>query len=257
MGRFNWGLPEGASTSSKDIDWGIGIIHWAMIVIFVLWSVFFVFLLIRYRRRDGVPAEREEEHGILSKSLIPDVLVMVFELALIFFYALPVWSKIKSEVPAEANRVDVIAEQFAWNVHYPGADGKFGKRSPEHMHFSNPVGLDREDPAAADDVVLANELHLPVGRPTVIRLSSKDVIHSFFVPAFRMKQDAVPGMVQKLWVEPDRPGTFEISCAQLCGFAHSLMRGDVVAQSPADYQAWLAGGAPPPAPMPSSKDEDF
>ena len=161
MGRFNWGLPEAASTYSKDIDWGIGIIHWAMIVIFVLWSVFFTYLLIRYRRREGVPAEREEEHGIISKSLIPDILVMVFELCLIFFYAIPVWSRIKSEVPADANRVDVIAEQSPERPP-PGADGKFGNGAPT-TYFSNPVGLDRKTRRRP---TTSSGQRPPAGRPT-------------------------------------------------------------------------------------------
>jgi cytochrome c oxidase subunit 2 len=246
-GNYGWGLPIAASTYARDIDFGIRLIHWAMLTIFVLWSIFFVYLLIRYKRREGIPAEREpEHHGIISTSLIPDILVMVFEIGLIFFYALPVWSKIKTQFPAEkdANRIDIIAEQFAWNVHYPGADGKFGKRDLEKIHFSNPIGLDHDDPDAADDIVIANEIHVPLGKPTLIRLTSKDVIHSFWIPEFRIKQDAVPGMTIPVWVEPDRAGVYELSCAQLCGFAHSLMRAEVVAQTPEDYEAWLKKSAP-------------
>jgi len=244
---YGWGLPVAASTYARDIDFGIRLIHWAMFTIFILWAIFFTYLLIRYKKRDGVPAEREpEHHGIISTSLIPDIIVMVFEIGLIFFYAIPVWSKVKTVFPkeSEANRIDVIAEQFAWNVHYPGADGKFGKRDLAKIHFSNPIGLDHDDPAAADDVVLANEIHMPIGKPTLIRLTSKDVIHSFWVPEFRVKQDAVPGMTIPVWVEPNRVGTYELSCAQLCGFAHSLMRATVVVQTPEDYEKWLKSVAP-------------
>lgn len=246
MNTFNWGLPAAASTYAGQIDFGIRVIHWAMLLIFVLWGIFFTYLLVKYRRRDGVAAQREESHSVL-KSLLPDFLVMAFELVLIFTYALPVWSKIKMDSPSEeaSNRVDIIAEQFAWNAHYPGADGKFGRREPKLVHFSNPIGLDREDPAAADDVVTANEIHMPLGKPTLIRLSSKDVIHSFFVPEFRIKQDAVPGMVIPVWVEPTLEGSFDVACAQLCGFAHSLMHGSVVVSQPAEYERWLLAQAPP------------
>jgi cytochrome c oxidase subunit 2 len=242
MKTFNWGLPLAASTYAGEIDFGIRLIHWAMLAIFVLWGIFFTYLLIKYRRRDGVPAEREESHSVF-KSLLPDILVLLFELVLIFTYALPVWSKIKMDVPPEgsSHRVDIIAEQFAWNAHYPGPDGKFGRRDPRLVHFSNPLGLDREDPAAADDITTANEIHMPLGQPTLIRLSSKDVIHSFFVPEFRIKQDAVPGMVIPVWVEPTTPGSFDIACAQLCGFAHSLMHGVVVVSEPEAYKQWASG----------------
>ena len=257
---YGWGLPIAASTYARDIDFGIRLIHWAMITIFVLWSIFFVYLLVRYKRRDGVPAEREKEHhGIISTSLIPDIVVMVFEIGLIFFYALPVWSNIKTKMPAEAdsNRIDIVAEQFAWNAHYPGKDGKFGKRTYEKIHFSNALGLDRDDAAAADDIVIANEIHVPMGKPTLIRLTSKDVIHSFWVPEFRIKQDAMPGMTIPVWFQPDRPGTYELSCAQLCGFAHSLMRASVVVDTDEDYAKWLASSAPSAAAAPAKAGESW
>ncbi len=242
-GNYGWGLPIAASTYAQDIDFGIRLIHYAMFTIFILWGIFFTYLLIRYRRRPGVAAEREKEHhGILSTSLMPDIIVMVFEIGLIVFYAIPVWSRIKTDFPDEkdSNRIDIIAEQFAWNVHYPGKDGKFGKRDVKFIHFSNPIGLDRDDAAASDDVVMANEIHLPLGKPTLIHLMSKDVIHSFFIPEFRIKQDAVPGMTIPVWVEPSLKGKYEVSCAQLCGFAHSVMRADVYVDTPEEYDAWLA-----------------
>jgi cytochrome c oxidase subunit 2 len=256
-GNYGWGLPIAASTYAHDIDFGIILIHIAMIVIFVLWGIFFTYLLIKYRRRDGVPAEREKEHGVLS-SLAPDIIVMVFEIGLIVFYAIPSWSRIKMEFPKpeEANQIDIIGEQFAWNVHYPGADGKFGRRDAKLVHFSNPIGLDRDDKDAQDDIVFANEIHMPEGKPTLIRLSSKDVIHSFWIPEFRIKQDAMPGMVIPVWVQPTQTGTFELSCAQLCGFAHSFMRAEVIVQTQDDFEAWLKSQAPVKAEQPS-KAADF
>ncbi|MBI3551031.1 MAG: cytochrome c oxidase subunit II [Elusimicrobia bacterium] len=257
-GYYGWGLPVAASTYAHDIDFGIIMIHVAMFVIFILWGIFFTYLLIRYRRREGVPAERERDHGAL-KSLLPDIIVMIFEIGLIVFYAIPSWSRIKMNFPdpSQSNQVDVIAEQFAWNVHYPGADGKFGPREPRLVHFSNPIGLDRDKPAAQDDIVFANEIHMPVGKPTLIKLSSKDVIHSFFVPEFRIKQDAMPGMVIPVWVTPTQTGTFEISCAQLCGFAHSFMRGEVVVQTQEDFDAWLKSRAPAKQEAPAKASESW
>lgn len=251
MNSYGWGLPVAASSYARTIDFGLWLIHAAMLLIFVLWGIFFAYLLVKYRRRKGVPAQREEQHGELA-SLLPDVVVMVFEIGLIVFYAIPVWSRIKMSLPASGNAVTiaVVAEQFGWNVHYPGPDGKFGARRLALVHFNNPLGLDAGDPAAADDVVLGNELHLPLDRPALLKLTSKDVIHSFFVPEFRLKQDAVPGMEIPMWVQPTRAGRYEIACAQLCGFGHSLMRGDVIVESGAEFQAWYASrraAAPAPA----------
>ena len=245
MKQYGWGLPLSASSYAGSIDFGIYLIHAVMILIFVIWGVFFTYLLIKYRKKTGVSAQRDEGHGVV-KSLIPDIIVMVFEIVLIAVYAIPVWSKIKIDTPpsGKANMVAIEAQQWSWNIHYPGPDGKFGKTDPKYVHFSNPIGLDYNDPAAKDDIVIANELHLPVDKPTIIELTSMDVIHSLFIPEFRLKQDAVPGMKIPVWVTPTKTGTFEISCAQLCGMAHSFMRGKVIVQSQADYDAWLKSEAP-------------
>lgn len=261
MNNYGWGLPVAASTYAGKIDFGIKLIHAAMIAIFVLWGVFFAYLLIKYRRRDGVPAVRDHAAGGALTSLIPDLVVMAFEIALIVFYALPVWSRIKMRMPEEKDAVvvEVVAEQFGWNVRYPGPDGKFGRRNIDLVHFNNPLGLDRADPAAADDVVVGNELHLPVDKMALIKLTSKDVIHDFFVPEFRIKQDVVPGMEIPVWIQPDRVGHYELACAQLCGFGHSLMRGDVYVDTPDDYAKWLRAraAATPAAPKPTKPSEDF
>jgi cytochrome c oxidase subunit 2 len=262
MNNYGWGLPIAASTYAGKIDFGICQIHGAMIGIFVLWGIFFTYLLIKYRKRPGVPAVREDHaHTSELTSLLPDFAVMAFEIALIVFYALPVWSHIKMQMPDEKDAVviHVVAEQFGWDVHYPGPDGKFGRRTAELVHFNNPIGLDKTDPDAADDVIVGNEIHMPLGKKVLLKLTSKDVIHDFFVPEFRIKQDILPGAEIPLWVEPNRVGHYELACAQLCGFGHSLMRGDVYVDTPEDYEKWLKGrAAAAPAPVkPTNPSEDF
>lgn len=285
MNNYGWTMPVAASTYAGKIDFGIWLIHAAMVGIFVLWGIFFTYLLVKYRKRDGVPAVREDhdetpatisvpdsfskfpfaqllyKNRSALKSLAPDFAVMAFEIALIVFYALPVWSNIKMTMPdaKDAVVVEVVAEQFGWNIRYPGPDGKFGRRSPELVHFNNPTGIDRTDPDAADDVAVGNELHLPVGKKVLIELTSKDVIHDFFVPEFRIKQDAMPGMKIPVWVEPTRIGHYELACAQLCGFGHALMRGDVYVESPEDFEKWLKSraAATPAPPKPVKPSEDF
>lgn len=261
MDNYGWSLPVAASSFAGNVDFGIRLIHAAMIAIFVLWGAFFAYLLVRYRARPGVPAAREEASRGELTSLIPDVVVMVFEIALIVFYAVPVWSKIKMSSPdvKDPVLVEVVAEQFGWNIHYAGPDGKFGPREVGRVHFSNPIGLDLSDPASADDVVMGNELRLPLGKTALIKLYSKDVVHSFFIPEFRLKQDAVPGLEIPMWVEPTRIGKYEITCAQLCGFAHGLMRGDVFVQPQEEFDAWYKSRRAmiPAAAKPASPSEAF
>ena len=285
MGKFGWSLPVAASSYAGKIDFGIWLVHAAMLGIFVLWGTFFIYLLIKFRARPGVKAVREDHDDTPAhisvpdsiskfpfaqmlyrnkgelKSLIPDIIIMTFEIALIIFYAIPVWNNIKAQVPADkdAVRMEIVAEQFGWNIHYAGPDGKLGRRKIELVHFSNPIGLDREDPASADDVVMGNEIRLPVDKTVIIDLLSKDVIHSFFVPEFRIKQDAMPGMKIPMWITPTKVGKYEITCAQLCGFAHSLMRGDVYVQTQEEFDAWYKSrlATNPAATLASNPAEEF
>jgi cytochrome c oxidase subunit 2 len=125
-------------------------------------------------------------------------------------------------------------------VHYPGPDGKFGRRDIKLVAAENPIGLDRTDPDAKDDVTMINQLNLPVDKPILVHLSSKDVIHSFGLIEMRVKQDAIPGMDIPVWFIPNKIGEFEIACSQLCGLGHYRMRGFVSVKSQGDYDAWLA-----------------
>jgi cytochrome c oxidase subunit 2 len=238
--NFNWGLPESASTYAGEIDWGIKAIHWAMLLIFVVWGVYLAYLLVRYKRRAGESAAVPK--GAQWHALAAGAVVLVVETGMILFYDVPVWAKIRSDFPPEAtsNVVEVVAEQFAWNFQYPSPDGSFGRKDPKFIDSSNVIGLDPGDPAGKDNVLTINELHVPMGKPTILHLTSKDVIHDFFVPSFRMKTDVVPGMQVSLWFEPTAVGQYEIGCAQLCGIGHSQMHGNVVVQTPDDYKTWLA-----------------
>jgi len=139
---------------------------------------------------------------------------------------------------------DVVAEQFNWSIRYPGPDKKFGRTDPKLVDFTNPFGIDAADEAGKDDVFSVNDLRFPVDRKVRVRLTSKDVIHSFFIPSFRVKQDAVPGMAIPVWFQPTLVGDYEITCAQLCGVGHAAMRADVKVLPQEDFDSWLAGLAP-------------
>jgi cytochrome c oxidase subunit 2 len=232
------GLPVAASAHAGDIDEMIVLVHWLMAILFVGWGLFFLFVLVRFRKGANPKASYTGAKGKISKGL--EIGVAVIEVILLVFYAIPAWAKRVKAFPSEneAVVVKVVGEQFAWNVQYPGPDGKFGRTSPNLVAADNPLGLDKSDPAAKDDITTINQLNLPIDRPVLIHLSTKDVIHSFGLYEMRVKQDAIPGMSIPLWFIPNRLGQYEITCSQLCGLGHFRMRGFVTIQSAADYQKW-------------------
>src|SRR5437667_6994100 len=162
-------------------------------------------------------------------------------LTVLVFMGQRVWASIYfADAPANATIIQVTGEQFSWNFHYPGADGQFGRTDTKLITSTNNVGIDRSDPVAKDDVVSIGVMHVPVGKPVRVRLRSKDVIHSFFLPNFRVKQDAVPGMGIEVWFTPTRPGQYEIACAELCGLGHYRMKAALtVDESDAKFNEWL------------------
>jgi cytochrome c oxidase subunit II len=233
------GMPVQASTHAGEIDQMIVLVHWLMAILFVGWGIFFLFVLVRFRSGANPRASYTGAKGKISKGL--EVAVAVVEVILLVFYAIPAWAKRVKAFPAEneAVVVKVVGEQFAWNVQYPGPDGKFGRTDVKLVAADNPLGLDRTDPAAKDDVTTINQLNLPVDRPVLVHLSSKDVIHSFSLYEMRVKQDAIPGMSIPVWFIPNRVGNYEIACSQLCGLGHFRMRGFLTIQTADEYQKWM------------------
>ena len=251
-----FGLPlVNASTQGPAIDNIISIVHWLMAVLFIGWGVFFIYTLIRFRASKNPKADY---HGVKSHfSSYIEIAVAVIEVGLLFGFAFPIWASRVNDVPKGPNAVQirVVAQQFAWNIHYPGPDGVFGKSSADLVdEAENPIGLDRSDEFAKDDIFTVNLLHIPVNTPINISLSSKDVLHSFGLPEFRVKQDAVPGMEIPVWFEATmtteeflettkgsaREGKgFEIACAQLCGLGHYRMKGFLTVHDDEGYAAWL------------------
>ena len=232
-------MPPAASAHAGDVDQLMVLIHWLMVVLFVGWSAFFVYVLIRFRRSANPKASHDGLRG--RWSMWVEAGVLAAEVVLLAVFSIPIWSARVDALPAadQSTVVRVVAEQFAWNVHYPGADGVFGRTDVRLIGPANPLGLDRSDPSAADDVTTINQLNLPLGRPAIVYLSSKDMVHSFTLPQMRVKQDTVPGLSQPLWFTPTQTGEWEIVCSQLCGLGHYRMRGFYRIQSPDDFDAWL------------------
>ncbi len=244
MNMLEWlGLPPAASAHAADIDEVMSLVHWLMLVLFVGWGLFFTYVLIRFRRKANPLANY---HGVRGRwSTWVEGGVLAAEIALLVFFSIPIWSARVDAFPSETEStvVRVVAEQFAWNVHYPGADGRFGRSELALIGPDNPLGLDRNDPAGKDDITTINQLNLPVGRPVIVYLSSKDVVHSFGLPQMRVKQDAIPGIEQAVWFTPTHTGEWEIACSQLCGLGHYRMRGFYTIQTQADFDGWLASEA--------------
>ena len=238
-------LPVVASAHGQDIDFMIYLVHILMVVLFVGWGAFFLFTLIRFNKWAHPKASYSGLESHFSTSV--EVAVVVFEIILLVGFSIPFWAKHVNAFPNRPDTIEVqvVAEQFAWNIHYPGADGIFGKANYKfYDKQSNPLGLDPNDPNGKDDFVTINQLHLPIGRPVLIYLTSKDVIHSFGLPVMRVKQDAIPGMSIQTWFTPTKTGNFEIACAQLCGIGHYRMKGYLTIDTPEAFETWVSAQAP-------------
>jgi cytochrome c oxidase subunit 2 len=220
---LKWWLPENVSTFGGEIDWLFELIYWITAVTGILVFVAMIAFLVMYRDRPGRRARYT--HGNATLEIVWTV-VPALILVVLTFLSVPAWSKIKMSVPPTDFVVQVNAKQFNWQVFYPGPDGKFG---------------------TADDKLFLDEMHVPINKPIRVILKSQDVIHSFFVPSFRIKQDAVPGREIVAWFDATKPGKYEWPCAELCGFGHSGMKGWVYVHTAADYAKWAAENLTPGA----------
>ncbi len=166
--------------------------------------------------------------------------VLVLEVVLLMAFAAPIWANRVDDFPVGSDVVHLraIGEQFRWNFQYADANGNFAKREAMLVSSSNSLGIDNSDPVSKNNLVTANELHLPVNTPCIIDVMSKDVIHDFCIPNMREAQDAIPGSIIPMWFKPIQTGTYDVVCAQLCGSSHALMKATLVVDSPADYKKW-------------------
>lgn len=242
----HWAAPA-ASVHGAGVDGVIRYLELTTGTVLVIGAVAMLWFLWRYSRGRPTGSPQISHRAERWWTLVPVLGMALIAEAGVLLKGLPVWEQVYGEPPADAVVVDVTAQQFEWIVRYPGTDGVFGRTAPELVESTaNPAGLDPSDPAAGDDRVLRNQVHVPAGRPVVVRLSSRDVLHSFSVPAFRVKQDVVPGIVDRTQFVPTTPGRYEIGCAELCGMGHYRMRAAVIVHTPEEYQTWLSnqsGGA--------------
>jgi len=222
----NWGL----------IDLTVNVTFIVTGLVFVAANLFMAWCVIRYRHRAGHKADYDPENTKLETWLTVGTSIGV---AVMLAPGLVVWGQFVN-VPDEAEEFEAVGQQWHWSYRFPGEDGQFGNVDIRHMTPENPFGMDPEDPTGRDDILIASPIvHLPLDQPMRAWLRSKDVLHDFAVPQFRVKMDLVPGHVSYAWFTPTVAGEYEILCEELCGFAHHTMRGRVVVEERADFEAWL------------------
>ncbi|AWT59158.1 MAG: Alternative cytochrome c oxidase subunit 2 [Candidatus Moanabacter tarae] len=236
---FPW-MPIDVSEHGAALDHLNWLLHLLALLLFVGWSIYFIFVLFRFHRSRNPKASYEGTKTKLSS--LTEVGVIVAEVILLAGFSIPLWAQWTDDFPEEADSVVVrmVAEQFTWSYHYPGTDGVFGGTKPELIDLeTNILGLDPDDPNGKDDVI-AKRLYLPVDNDVIVHLSSKDVIHSLGIPAMRVKQDAIPGVTIPVTFKAVKEGKYLIACSQLCGNGHSTMRGFIEVQSENSFASWMA-----------------
>lgn len=233
-------LPAAASSDAPLLDAVLMSVHVHMLLIFIGWLAVFIYALVRFRKGANPEPRQEGVRGIWPALAIGAVIIG--DVFILFVLALPAWSTKTAPPPSGVNALEirVAAEQFAWNIHYPGPDRVFGRTDQSLVSASNPIGIDRTDPAARDDIGLLNVLTLPTYRTVVVQLTSRDVIHSFTLNEMRVKQDANPGVTTRVWFTPIHTGRWEIACSQLCGLGHYRMRGEYRVVTPEEWETWEA-----------------
>ncbi len=195
-------------------------------VVFIVTNLLLAWFSWRYQDREGAEAAYWHENHKLEWTWTAATAIIM---TVFVFKSLSLWAEVRSDAPDDAMVVEVTGQQFRWVIRYPGADGEFGPTDVNLIDVDdeNYIGVDRSDPAGADDIIAVNELYLVKDRPIRVRLRSTDVIHSFFLPNFRVKQDTMPGLTIETWFVPTETGNFEIACAEHCGLGHYRMRGFV------------------------------
>ena len=219
------------------IDFTINVTFWVTGFVFIAVNLFLAYCVFKFRKKDGHKAVYEPENTKLEVGLSAFTTIGVVAM---LAPGLFVWASIVT-VPDDAIEYEVLAQQWQWQYRYPGADGKLGAADTSLVSESNPFGVNPDDPNGRDDVVVNDpEMHLAINQPVKALLRSNDVLHNYTVPQFRVKMDMVPGMVSYLWFDPTKEGRYDIMCEELCGIGHYIMRGAVVVESQADFNAWLA-----------------
>jgi len=243
-------LPVLASRHGYEVDKLIVLVHLLMIALFVGWLAYFTYALFRFHRSRNPKADYLGVRNHASNYI--EIIVAAVEFILLIGFAVPLWANAvdSKNFPTEKDSLglQVVAQQFDWNVRYPGKDGVFGKQDIKWVSSTNLFGVDPNDAAGKDDVPTTTQMHVVVNKPVIITLTSKDVIHSLKIIAMRVTQDAIPGMRIQLHFTPTKTGIYQINCAQLCGEGHANMAGGYLeVDTQEEFDKWMATQTPAPA----------
>lgn len=234
-------MTEIASEHGASANHMLAVVHWFMGLLAVGWGLFLVYILWRFRVKKQPKAQY---YGVTTHfSTHLEIGVVIVEVVLLLGFAYPLWAKRVDGMPKDdpnVLRIRAVGEQFRWTFHYTGPDKLMGLTDPFRISAStNPIGLVAEDPNAKDDFVKVNELVIPKGRPVIIQVTSKDVIHGLALVPMFIQQDAVPGREIPMWFVPTRTGDWDIVCAQLCGAGHAQMAANLKVVEPEEFDQWF------------------
>jgi len=239
------GMPPLASSNGQDVDDLIIYVHWLMALLFVGWIIYFGYAVWRFHHKRN---PRADYHGVRNhNSNYIEAFVVIVEFLLLVFVAVPLWARAVDKFPPadQSTVVQVVAQQYQWNFRYPGRNGIFAQQDMRFVSETNVFGVDFNDPNAKDNFQTLNDLRVPINKPVILYVSSKDVIHSLKIISMRVCQDAIPGLRIPVWFTPTQVGRYQINCAQLCGPGHSVMTGGyLTVLSQADYDKWVQSKTP-------------
>ena len=257
------GIPALASENGEMVDQMLELVHWFMLALGFGWSVYLVLVFTKFRKPVNPNADYHGVRGHASTHI--EIGVVIVEAILLLGFAFPLWAQQSSKYPSgrDVLKMRAVGEAFAWSFQYPGMDGTLGRQSVKLVDAANgnTIGRDMKDPNGKDDFVKVGVMTVPKGRPVIVDVTSKDVIHSLALTPMRMTQDATPGVNGHMWFRPTKTGEWDIICAQLCGAGHSQMKARLVVVEPKEFDDFmkeasegaLKSSAPAPGPVAAAK----
>lgn len=234
-------LPELASEHGEMVDHMLNLIHWFMLILFIGWSIFLIYVFTKFRAKKNAKADYLGVRGHGSTHI--EIGVIIVEGILLVGFALPLWATQSAEYPlvGDAVKIRAVGEKFKWTFQYAGNDSVLGRMDLRLVDEAkgNIIGRDMKDPNSKDDFLKGSLLTIPLNRPVVIDVTSKDVIHNLALVPMRIAQDATPGARGHIWFRPTKLGEWDIICGQLCGGGHANMSARVAVVSEAEFDEFV------------------
>ncbi len=227
-----------ASEHGGLVDHMLGFVHWFMLVLGVGWSIYLCIAFYRFRQKKTAKADYLGVQGHATTHI--EIGVVIVEAILLLGFAFPLWSRQADEYPTSPDtiRMRALGEKFLWNFQYPGEDRLISTWAGVNVSPANTTGKDLHDPNGKDDFISLNTMKLPVGRPVIVDVASKDVIHNLALVPMRAAQDATPGVKAHMWFKPTKTGTWDIICGQLCGPGHGQMKATLEVLEQKEFDDW-------------------